>query len=108
MALVVPQAASYTGVLPTGLAQPTTSETIVPDDRCLYVIEIGATSTTVTLVVPGSAYGTARPDITVASAATNTKRYVNTLVSDLADPTTGLITITFSNVTNVLAGLIRV
>jgi len=107
MALVSSQGASFAG---TGItfAAPTTSETFIVEDRVLYVIKIGATSTTVTVVVPGTAYGQARPDNVIASAVTSTERYYNVFTPDLADPSTGLITITFSNVTNVTAALIRV
>jgi len=105
MALVIPQAATIIGAALV-YATPTTSETIVPMNGAVYHIIIGATSTTVTVIVPGSQYGQARPDVVVASAATNTTRQIGGLVTDLADPTTGLITITFSQTTNVTAALI--
>jgi hypothetical protein len=106
MALVVPQTAAITGTTVT-FAAPTTSETIVPDVDCIYVVVVGATSTTVTVVVPGTQYGQARADVVVLSAATNQTRYIGGLVPDLADPSTGLITVTFSQVTNVTAALVR-
>jgi hypothetical protein len=108
MALVIPQTAAITGTNVT-FAAPTTSETIVPDDRVTYVVVIGATSTTVTIVVPGNTFGQANPDVVVLNAATNTTRYIAGLGNPaLADPVTGLITVTFSNVTNVTAALVRV
>ncbi|MGH9248105.1 MAG: hypothetical protein ACRD0W_01085 [Acidimicrobiales bacterium] len=107
MALVVPQAAAITGTNVT-FAAPTTSETITPDPDAVYVVVIGATSTTVTIVVPGLTFGQANPDIPVLTAATNTTRYIGGLGNPaLADPATGLITVTFSQVTNVTAALVR-
>jgi hypothetical protein len=106
MALVTPQTAAITGTNVT-FAAPTTSETIVPDDRVTYVVVIA--STTVTIVVPGSTFAQANPDVPVLTAATNTTRYIAGLGNPaLADPVTGLITVTFSNVTNVTAALVRV
>jgi len=108
MALVSAQSPLVTGLLSgAGFAAPTTSETFNIDTGCVYHIKIGATSTTVTVVVPGSQYGQARTDDVIASAATSTERYWNLFTPDLADPATGLITITFSNVTNVTCALIR-
>jgi hypothetical protein len=106
MALVSPQTAGITG-LEAVFAAPSTSETIVPDADVVYEVVIGATSTTVTVVVPGTAYGQARPDVVVGSAVTNKRYHIGGLVPDLADPATGLITVTFSNVTNVTAALVR-
>jgi hypothetical protein len=86
------------------LAAPTTTQTIpaVSDDRSILWVEIGATATVVTLVVPGvDRFGIARPDVVTASL-TSTKRAFR-LVPEMVDPATGLITINFSQVTSVLA-----
>lgn len=107
MALVVPSAAPITGLTPTP-ATPTTSETLALDPDVTYIISIGATATTVTVVVPGSTFGQANPDIPVATAATSTIRVIGGLGNPaLADPTTGLITVTFSQTTNVTAYAVR-
>jgi hypothetical protein len=75
MALITPQQVAATGLNPSFTA-PTTDNTFVPDDRAFFAVVVGATSTNITLVVPGSAYGQARADV-VLSGLTNTTRYIN-------------------------------
>lgn len=83
-----------------------TSNTAYPDDRAYFRVTIGGTSTTAVLVVPGSAYGQARPDVSTG-AVSNTTRYFGPLVPDLADPTTGLVELTLSQTTAVTIELVR-
>jgi len=95
MALLVQQAPNVLGTALT-YAAPSASDTAPPGDGLYYHIKTGATGTTVTIVVPGTLYGTARPDIATV-IGTNTDRIFGPLIGDLADPTTGLITITTSS-----------
>lgn len=99
-------AADVTGTGPT-LAAPTTSETVdVSGGDVLLVVTVGATATTVTIVVPGDdEHGQARPDVTSASL-TNTTR-VFRIPRTAQSPTTGLVTVNFSQVTGVTASVVR-
>jgi hypothetical protein len=58
-------------------------------------------------VVPGSAYGQARPDVAVSLPATG-DRLIGPLTADLADPTTGFVTITRSAITGLTSAVIAV
>jgi hypothetical protein len=105
MALLTPQAVGLNSQWTPGAAAA--SNTAVPDDRAWFEVIVGATATTLTLVVPGSVYGVARGDV-VASSVSNTTRTFGPLVADLADPTTGLCELTTSQQTNVTISLRRV
>jgi hypothetical protein len=106
MALVVPQAPNVTGTALT-YSTPTTSETFVPGDNIYYHVKTVGTAITTTVVVPGTQYGQARPDVAI-SIGTNTDRIIGPLVADLADPVTGLVTITHSVTTAVTAAALQV
>ena len=101
MALVVPQAPNIQGTAIT-YATPTTSETFQPGNNVYYNVKTGGTGITTTVVVPGTQYGQARPDVAI-SIGTSTDRLIGPLVADLADPTNGLVTITHSVTTSVTA-----
>jgi hypothetical protein len=103
MALLTPQQIGYNTTITTAAAA--TSNTAVADDRCWFEVTVGATSTTVALVVPGSSYGQARPDVSTG-AVTNTTRRFGPLVPDLA--TDGVVEVTCSQVTNVTIALVRI
>lgn len=106
MALVSPQAPNITGSAIT-MSTPTTSETFVPGDNIYYWVKTVGTAITTTVVVPGTAYGQARPDVAI-SIGTNVDRIIGPLVADLADPATGLVTITHSVTTAVTAAALQV
>lgn len=101
MALVIPQVPNIQGSAIT-YATPTTSETIVPGNNVYYHVKTVGTAITTTVVVPGSTYGQANPDVAIA-IGTNTDRLIGPLVPALADPATGLVTITHSATTAVTA-----
>ena len=101
MALVVPQVPNIQGTAIT-YATPTTSETFSPGNNVYYHVKTGGTGITTTVVVPGSTYGQANPDVAI-SIGTSTDRIIGPLVPALADPTTGLVTITHSATTSVTA-----
>ncbi len=101
MALVTPQTGNNNGGGAITFATPgTTARDFVPGPNIYYLVLTGATSITATLVVPGSVYGQARPDVAY-SIGTTSNRLIGPLTSDLADPTTGLVTINLSATTNV-------
>ncbi len=99
-------AANVTGTGPT-LAAPTTTETIdTSSGNTLLLVAVGATATTVTLVVPGNdEYGTAKPDVTSASLTNVTRVFL--IPRSAASSSTGLVTVNFSQVANVTASIVR-
>src|SRR5215207_601639 len=105
MALVSPQTGNVNGGGAITFATPTTSETFQPGNNIYYLVLTAGTGITTTLVVPGSAYGQARPDV-VYTIGTNSNRLIGPLTSDLADPVTSLVTITHSVTTAVTAAAI--
>jgi hypothetical protein len=78
------------------------------DDRTfLHVKNAGGSPDTVTIVIPGNdQFGSAIPDPTVSVPAT-TGDLMIPLNSAMADPATGLITITHSFTTTVTCALVR-
>lgn len=104
MALLSAQTPNITGAAVT-YAAVNASETVVPASNLYLHVKTVGTGATVTVVVPGSVYGQARPDVAVV-IGTNTDRIIGPLVADLADPVTGLITITYSATTAITAALL--
>lgn len=97
---------SYFGVSPTLAAASVGGDEIaVHASGCVIVHNADATATTVTVVVPGSKYGQARPDYTVSVAAGATA-YIGPFVGDLADPITRRVGLTYSKVTSLTVGAI--
>lgn len=105
MALVTPQVGNNNGGGAITFATPTTSETFVPGPNVWYLVLTAGTGITTTLVVPGNVYGQGRPDV-VYTIGTNSNRLIGPLTSDLADPSTSLVTITHSATTAVTAAAI--
>lgn len=109
MALLAPQQVVITGTTPVYSAV-TASDTVVPDDRTFLIVK----NTTGTIdnsivVVPGALYGQNLTDVTTVVPITTGERWIGPLSGALADPTTGLITITHSNVAaGVTSALVRV
>lgn len=86
---------------------PTVSDTINPEDGLILFVKVGATATTVTMVVPGNQpyTGTAIADSGTGSIS-NTERQFG-ITRDLIDPATGLVTVTYSQVTGVTVALLK-
>jgi hypothetical protein len=105
MALMTAQA--VTGLNNVTFSTPTTSDTITPDTGLILYVKVGVTATTITVVVPGNQVytGTAITDATSGSI-TSTERQI-AITRDLVDPTTGLVTVTYNQVTNVTAALLK-
>ncbi len=96
MALISPQAMAVTGTSPT-FSTPTASDTLVPTDRGVYIVRTTGTLTTVTLTVEGNdEFGQARPDVVLATGATDVKCFPMTAFTRAVSPTTGLLTILHS------------
>lgn len=106
MALITAQQILITGNLPT-LATPSASDTVAPGDRTFLWVKTGGTGTTVTVVVPGTTFGQANPDVPVV-IGTSTERLIGPLVPALADPATGLVTVTYSSTATVTAAAVSV
>lgn len=107
MALLSTQQVGITGTTPS-YGAVSASDTIIPDDRTFLIVKNGnASPDTCTVVVPGTQYGQNRPDVAVSVPATTGERWIGPLVADLADPATGLITVTHSVTTTVTCALVR-
>lgn len=104
MALLTSQAPNITGSAIT-YAAVTSSDTVVPGNNIYLHVRTTSNANNVTVVVPGSAYGQARPDVVVAMG-TSTDRIIGPLGADLADPTTGLVTVTHSATSGVTQALL--
>ena len=108
MALLSPQQVGITGTTPT-YGAVAASDTLVPDDRIFLIVKNGnASPDTTTVVVPGTYLGQAVPDVAVTVPATTGERWIGPLNAALADPTTGLITVTHSVTATVTCALVRV
>lgn len=105
MALMSPQAIS--SVITPSFAAPTVSDTITYTTGLILYVKNGATSATVTIVVPGNqAYsGTAKADLTATFANAERAFYIS---PEAVDTSTGLVTVTYSDVTTVTAALLKV
>lgn len=108
MALLTPQQVAITG--PTiVLSAANSSDTVVPDERVfLWYKNTNAAVRNISIVVPGSVFGQARPDVPVVIAATTGEELIGPMVADLADPTTGLITATIDATAGVTVAAVRV
>lgn len=103
MALLARQQAKVNGtVLAFTAATATTGDTVAPGDGAVLVRNGGGAAITVTVVTPGvDKYGLARPDIVTGSIAAAGEALVGPFPADLADPSTGLVTLICSAVTTV-------
>lgn len=108
MALLSVQQVAITGTTPS-YGAVSASDTLVPDPRAFLIVKnAGGTSDNATVVVPGSTYGQANPDVVTAVPITTGERWIGPMVPELADPTTGLITVTHSFTTSVTCAYVRV
>ncbi len=101
MALAAPQQIAIPGIIPA-YATPLTTETTTPNARLFLHVKIGGTATTVVVQSPAQMdqFGQTFPDITTGSI-TSTERMIGPIPGNLADLTTGLVTVTFSQTTSV-------
>lgn len=108
MALLTAQQVAITGTTVTYSAAGA-SDTVAPDERAFWHVKnTNAATRTATVVVPGTTYGQANPDVAVTVAATTGDVMIGPLTPALADPSTGLITLTTSAQTGVTAAIVRI
>lgn len=108
MALLAIQQVGITGTTPS-YGAVAASDTIVPDGRAFLIVKnAGGSIDNCVVVTPGSTFGQANPDVTVSVPATTGERWIGPMVPELADPTTGQITVTHSFTTSVTCALVRV
>lgn len=108
MALLTAQQVGITGTAVT-YATPTVSDTVAPDERAFWHVKnTNAATRTATVVVPGSTYGQANPDVPVTVAALTGDQMIGPLSAALADSSTGLITLTLSATAGVTAAIVRI
>lgn len=107
MALLTAQQIQIDGLEMTTQAAAGGGDTLEPgEDLFLEVFNGDASDKTVTVVVPGTLYGVARGDVPVVVTA-GERRKIGPFPRDLADPDTGLVSITYSAVTSVTVALCR-
>lgn len=104
MADLAIQRGSVTGAVVTMAAASGGGDTM-PSGASLLVRNADASSKTVTIAVPGSKYGQARPDFSLAVPAGAIARF-GPFPHDLADPADGKVHITYSAVTSVTVAAI--
>ena len=108
MALLSPQQIAITGTTVT-LSAANASDTAAPNDRAFWRVKnASGAAITATVVVPGTTFGQANPDVAVNVAATSGDVLIGPLVGSLADPATGLITLTTSAQTSVTSALVAI
>jgi hypothetical protein len=108
MALLSAQQVTITGTTPT-YGAVAASDTLVPDDRTFLIVKnASGTADTCTVVVPGTYLGQNVPDVAVTVPITTGERWVGPLTPALADPSTGLITVTHTQTSSVTCALVRI
>lgn len=108
MALLAHQQVQITGPAISLASAAGGGDTVVPDDRLfLWVKNASGAPITVTVVVPGTYFGQALPDVAVSVPATTGERLIGPLDRRLADPSTGLINITYSGVTSLTVAAVK-
>ena len=82
-------------------------DTVAYDSRgFLQFKNTNGSTRVITLAVPGTNHGTATPDLAVTIAATTGEEYIK-VTSDMVDPTTGLIAISYSATSGVTVAAMR-
>ncbi len=109
MALLAHQQIAATGTAVSHAAAAGGGDTVAPDSRLfLWVKNASGGAITVTVVVPGTYYGQALADIAVSVPATTGERLIGPLDNRLADPSTGVVNITYSGVTSLTVAAVKV
>ena len=108
MALLTAQQVVVPSTTPTYGAVAST-DTMIPDDRMFLIVKNGGGSIdNVAVVISGNTeFGLAAPDIAVAVPATTGERWI-LVTPRMADPATGLVTVTHSFTTTVTCALVRI
>lgn len=108
MALLTVQQVSQPSTTPSYGAVSSSDTIANVDDRMFLIVKnASGTADTVTLVIPGNdQFGSAIPDPTVSVPITTGERWIP-LIPAMADPSTGLITVTHSQTASVTCALVR-
>lgn len=107
MALIAPQSIPITGLEATYAACTVGGDTVAPNERGFLHVKNGHSSPqTVTIVVPGTRFGQANPDVAVV-VTNGEERMIGPLSRELKG-TDGLISITYSGVTSLTIAAIRI
>lgn len=80
----------------------------VDGDTILIVRNTDGSTKTVTVVRPGTEYGQANPDVAHVVPATTGVSVIGPIPPSFADPTDGLVDVTYSAVTGVTIAAVRV
>lgn len=108
MALLAIQQVAITGTTPS-YGAVAASDTLVPDDGAFLIVKnASGTIDSCVVVTPGTTFGQNNLDVTVSVPITTGERWIGPMVPELADPTTGLITVTHSQTTSVTCAYVRV
>lgn len=108
MALLTTQQIDITGSDVTHAAA-STSDTVNPSPRTfVWYKNTNASSRTITVVVPGSRFGQDLADVEVTLPATTGEKVIGPLTRELADPSTGLVTVTLDADTDVTVAAVRI
>lgn len=109
MALLAHQQIAATGTAVSLVAAAGGGDTVNPDDRMFLWVKNGSGAPiTVTVVVPGTFYAQNLADIAVSVPATTGERLIGPLDRKLADPSTGVVNITYSGVTSLTVAAVKV
>lgn len=96
MANLAQQSIGIGGLTPAYVAASAGGDSVQPNDRGFLHVKNGAGApVTVTIAVPGKEYGVDRADVAVAVAA-GADVMIGPMPSDLADPATHRVMITYS------------
>lgn len=107
MALLTAQPISVVGTKPTMAAATALGDTIRAGANQVLIVTNGdASAKTVTLVRPGAEFGQNNPDVAKVIPAGETWYFL--VPPEFADPADGLVDITYSAVTSVTVGVVRV
>lgn len=109
MALLTVQQAVVPSTTPTYSAVSASDTIAGADDRTVLIVRnAGGTADNVGVVIPGNTeFGLAAPDIAVTVPITTGERWIP-ITSKMADPATGLVTVTHSFTTTVTCAVVRV
>ena len=109
MALLTVQQVVVPSTTPTYGAVAASDTMSVYDDRYFLIVKnAGGSIDNVAVVIPGNTeFGLAAPDIAVSVPATTGERWIP-ITPRMADPATGLVTVTHSFTTTVTCALVRV
>ncbi len=106
MALLTRHQSQITGTQVTYVPAGAGGDTFAPDDHtALHVVNDDVAPITATVVVPGTKYGQALPDVPVVVPAGG-HAFIGPYPRDLA--VNGVVTVNYSAVANVTVGLLRV